>query len=106
MMRLVQVLVFVAMLVVMVATFQLIPLQQRAFGRHLGAVILVGETLAFMCLAYIREIRAARSWLTVPLIWASISFALFTIAYVQLPSSRIARFQGRVAEEQAALEDY
>jgi hypothetical protein len=104
--RLVQGFLLLAALVAILASFQLIPAQQQAFGRSQGAVVVFGEALVFSCLVAIRENHVTKPWLTVPLLCAALSVGLFTLAYIQLPSSRVARFVGRVAEQEKALANY
>ena len=82
---------------VLIASAQLIPVQQAAFGETQALALLLGETTTVITLAYIAEARKKKRHHLVPrLIWLSFVPLLLSIGYVQLPASRAARPESRV----------
>lgn len=102
-----KVLSLLAACAVLIAFAQLIPVQQAAFGETQALILLLGETIAFMVLAYIAEARRTnRHHLVSRLICLSFVPLLLSIGYVQLPSSRSARPESRVRDASARIAAY
>ncbi len=101
-------LTYVAGLAVVCAVlFPLLPAQRVAFGERQSSVLITGEAIAVCFLAYSSEMKKRGRLNLVPCLrWLSLASVLLFVAYFQLPSIRMERYEARAHEASTVAAAY